>query len=223
MAQQPIGGIGGVGGVGGIGGVGGLGGIGGLGLGQQQVGQYGAYNPYAAGIQDINTQVAGIAQGWANMLPQQQYGAGNVQILPTQTQQMGQLGSYGQANQFGQVPVGQQYGQQFGQQYGQQIGALGLGNIQGMQQQQPMTFGLGQFGQVQQQPAAINYGAGINAGTIPAVLPQNFGNPGAAFQQLQQPALNQQQIAQAVPTQQLQQALNQRVAAFGAPGVPQRV
>jgi len=58
----------------------------------------------------------------------------------------------------------------------------------------------------------LNYGA---TGTIPAVLPQNYGNPSASFGSLAQPVLSPQQIQQIVPTAQLQAALDQRVHGFG--------
>jgi hypothetical protein len=68
--------------------------------------------------------------------------------------------------------------------------AMGIGAAQPIQTVQPMNFGVG--------------------GTV---LPQNFQQPVAG--QLTQPVLSTQQATQLIPMDQLQQALNQRVAGLG--------
>lgn len=124
------------------------------------------------------------------------------------------------------------------QQYGGVLGSAGVIPMQqqfgGVNMQQPLTTGItgqmwNQQMQQQQQPILGNVGAigqqqygGVYGGAlnqqIPSVLPQNYGNPPASFGNLNQAALNSAQIQQAVPTQQLQAALNQRVSSFGQIG-----
>jgi len=57
---------------------------------------------------------------------------------------------------------------------------------------------------------------GYATGTVPSVLPQNYGNPNAMYGQLQQPILSAAQVNQLIPNAQLQQQLNARVASLGA-------
>ena len=109
----------------------------------------------------------------------------------------------------------------------QQLGGVGI------QQQQPMQFGGMQqpfaqqqqqqqqpiqFGGFQQQPLnSLQFGGGQLPLGGAAVLPQNFQAPVAG--QLNQPVLSPQQAAQLIPMDQMQAALNARVAASGQMGV----
>lgn len=73
---------------------------------------------------------------------------------------------------------------------------------------------LGGFG-LQQQPILGNFGTGMQ------VLPQNFQQQTAG--QIMQPILTPQQAMQLIPTDMLQQALNQRVAGFAQMGGVQQM
>jgi len=165
--------------------------------------------------------------GWTSSGFQQQY----PQVLGQQPilggyggmQQQPILGGFGGVQQpqpiLGGIGIGQQY-PTIPQTWSNFAGQVPL------MQQQPLNLGnvgVGQFGQQFGQGIPIQTGFGGIQGQVPMgytgtvgpVLPQNYGNPSASFGQLGQPVLSPQQLTQIVPTAQLQQALDQRVAGLG--------
>jgi len=97
-----------------------------------------------------------------------------------------------------------------------------LGSVGSVAFQQPLGASPMNFPITATQPVMsmpLGMGAFTSApitGTVPPVLPQNFGMPAATYGVLPQPILSQAQAEQLLPMSQLQQALNQRVQTLAA-------
>jgi len=179
------------------------------------LGQPGMMNPMqGVGFGLPQQQQLGLGQQQVSFVPmmQQQQRPLNYPIVGQQ--QLGNIGGFNYPIQQQQQPIYPSVGQ---------VGLGNIGQVGTAGQANPLWNNIAQgWSNLGQQQLLGNVGAttGIplnygGATTIPAVLPQNYGNPSASFGTLAQPVLSPQQIQQIVPTAQLQAALDQRVHGFG--------